>query len=265
MAEQPVASEQRTTAQPSSRTGSASRVLAYAQFEVVGLLRNGEQLLVAVVLPALAMLGLGVADVVDLPTGGAPRIAVVAPGVLALAIVSSSFTSMAIATAFDRRWGVLRQLATTPLGPRGIVLGKVLATFAVQAIQLLLLSALATAVGWQPDPSGIPAALLAWLLGSVCFTSLGLLLAARLRAEAVLAVANLLWVAFAAVGGLVLPVGGEPSLAVPGAAWLPTGALGEVLRGALGGGEVPVPALAALTLWTALALAAATRWFRPAE
>lgn len=239
------------------------RAVDYARFEAVTFLRNGEQLLVAIVLPALALLGLGVATVVDLPAvpglAEVSRIDLVTPGVLALAIVSSSFTSLAISTAFDRRWGVLRQLATTPLGPRGIVAGKVLAVFAVQVLQLAVLSGVALVLGWHPDGSGVLIALPLWLLGSLCFTGFGLLLAARLRAEAVLALANLLWVLLAA-SGLVLPLTGAGAFS-----WLPGSLLGDVMREAfITGSFALVPALA-LAAWAAFALALAARLFRPSD
>lgn len=252
---------------PTAQPNQLTRILAYARFEAIGMLRNGEQLLVAVVLPALALLGLGAVDVVRLPGAedGTARIDVVAPGVLALAIVSSSFTSQAIATAFDRRWGVLRQLSTTPLGPGGIVAGKAGAVLAVQVLQVILLAALALVLGWRPDLGSVWAALLAWWLGSLCFTSLGLLVAGRLRAEAVLAVANLAWVAFAALGGLVLPTSGDTPVPVPVMAWLPSGALGDALRATLGEGAVPGLSLGVLAAWTALLAAAAGRWFQPSE
>lgn len=252
----------RTSSSP--RTSHARCTLAYARFETVGFLRNGEQLLVSVVLPTLVLLGLGVADAVTLPRTGHARLDVVAPGVLALAVVSSSFTSIAIATAFDRRWGVLRQLATTPLGVDGIVRAKALAVVALQAVQLALLGGLALALGWRPDAALAPVAVLSWLLGSVCFTSIGLVLAGRLRAEAVLAVANLAWVVMAAVGGLVLPT--DPNtFQLPGVAWLPSGALGDAVRTSLLGDGVPVVSLAVLAGWAVLALAGAARWFRPTE
>lgn len=253
------------TAAPATRRASAvGRVLAYARFETVGMLRNGEQLLVAVVLPALALVGLGAADIVRLP-GDAARIDVVAPGVIALAIVSSSFTSQAIATAFDRRWGVLRQLATTPLGSPGIVLGKGLAVLAVQVIQVALLTGLGLALGWRPETGALWAAVLAWWLGSLSFTALGLVLAGRLRAEAVLAVANLAWVVLAGVGGLLLPTSGDTPVPVPAMAWLPTGALGDALRETLGAGAVPGVGLVVLGVWALALVLAATRWFRPSE
>lgn len=254
------------TRAPSS-PGQLGRVLAYARFEVVGMLRHGEQLLVALVLPALALIGLGAVDIVRLPSSAASgaRIDVIAPGVLALAIVSSSFTSQAIATAFDRRWGVLRQLSTTPLGPAGIVLGKAAAVLAVQVVQIAGLSALAAALGWRPHLGTLWAAVLAWLLGSLCFTALGLLLAGRLRAEAVLAIANLAWIAFAGIGGLLLPTSGDTPVPVPAMAWLPTGALGDALRDALNPGGTPAISLAVLAAWAAVLAAAAVRWFRPSE
>lgn len=242
--------------------GRFRRILDYARFEAVTFLRNGEQLLVAIVLPALALVGLGAVDIVEIPAAvdpGVARIDVVAPGVLALAIVSSSFTSLAISTAFDRRWGVLRQLATTPLGPRGIVAGKVLAVFAVQVLQLVVLAGLAAALGWRPDGVGLLVAVAVWLVGSLCFSAFALALAARLRAEAVLAVANLLWVLFA-VGGLVLPV----SEAFGWLTWLPWSGFGEAMRVALIDGAFS-PALAALAVWAGLALTLAARLFRPSE
>lgn len=245
---------------PDRVPSAAARVAAFTRFEMATLLRNGEQLLVAIVLPALALLGLTLTDIVTLPETGQPRIAVVAPGVLALAIVSSSFTSQAIQAAFDRRWGVLRQLATTPLGASGIVAGKVLAVLGVQVVQLLGLGALALTLGWRPQGGGIATAVVCWLLGSICFSALALVLAARLRAEAVLALANLLWVLAALAGGLLLPAHGSAVVAA-----LPTGALGQGLRAALTEGSTSVLALAVLLGWTVLAGAAALRLFRPSE
>src|SRR5262245_61244402 len=84
------------------------RVVAQARGEVGVLLRNGEQLLVAVALPALVLVGLVDASAPDL--GPAARIDVIMPGVLALALISSAFTGQAIQTGFDRRYGVLRLL-----------------------------------------------------------------------------------------------------------------------------------------------------------
>ncbi|WP_154793757.1 ABC transporter permease [Occultella kanbiaonis] len=233
------------------------RVVAHGGFELRNLIRNGEQLLLTLILPALMLVVLVRTDLIRLDTGGAPAIDVAAPGVLALAVMSTAFTSQAISTGFDRRAGALRLLATTPLGRTGLLGGKVLGVFAMEAVQVVILGGLALALGWQPNPSGIAAALLAVVLGTGAFTALALLLAGTLRAEAVLAGANLLWLLLVVGGGILLPAAGPTR-------FLPSGALGEAMRTALGPGPSGATwiALAVLAAWTAVFSVATVRWFK---
>lgn len=234
------------------------RILAQARFEAEILVRNGEQLLVSLVLPVLAMLALSASSYPDLPE---PRIALVAPGVLALAIVSTAFTGQAIQTAFDRRYGVLRLLATSPVGTDGLLAGKALAVASVVAGQLVVLGVVAAVLGWRPDPLGLLVTPVSAALGVWVFVALALLLAGVLRAEAVLAVANLVWVLLAGAGGLLLPgdtVGGLDVVV----RWLPSGALGEALRQALTGHGVPLLPWLVLVVWGALLSLAVVRTFR---
>lgn len=246
----------------SAPASPARRVLAQTRFEARALLGNGEQLLLSLVLPVLALVVLVRVEAVALPLDGASRVDVVAPGTLALAVLATSFTGRAIMTAFDRRAGVLRLLATTPLGPGGLLAGTVGAVLVVQAVQLLVLGGTALALGWRPVAAGAPAALLALVLATASLTALALLLAGTLRAEAVLALTNLLFVLLAAGGGVVLPAGVLPAPLALLARVLPTGALGEALRGALGSGTFPVVPLLVLAAWAAGASLAARRWFR---
>jgi ABC-2 type transport system permease protein len=233
------------------------RVLAQAGFDARVLLGNGEQLLLTLVLPALLLAGLTLTSVPDLGPG--PRIDAVAPGVLALAVLSTAFTGQAIGTAFDRRYGVLRLLGTTPLGRSGLLAGRALAVLVIEAVQVAVFGGIALLLGWRPVPSGLPRAAVALLLGTVAFVALGLLLAGTLRSEAVLAAANLVWVLLVAGGGIVVPVHG-PLGSV--AAVLPSGALGAASRAALQQGRLDVGALAVLLAWAAGAALAAVRWFR---
>lgn len=240
-----------------------ARVAAQARWEAGTMLRNGEQVLLTLVLPALVLLGLARTRVVDLGLAAGERpVDVVAPGVLALAVLSTAFTGQAIATGFDRRSGVLRLLATTPLGRGGLLAGRVLGVLAVEVVQVVLLGAVAVAVGWRPDPAGLlPGALLV-LVATAALTALALLLAGVLRAEAVLAVANLVWAALLVGGGVVVPAAALPG---PWAALvhaLPSGALGEGLRRASADGALDVPALLVLLAWAVVAAVAARRWFR---
>jgi len=238
---------------------AARRVLAQGRFDARVLLRNGEQLLLTLVLPTLILVGLTLLAVPDLGPG--PRIDVVAPGVLALAVMSTAFTGQAIGTGFDRRYGVLRLLGTTPLGRGGLVTGRVLAVLAVEAVQVAVLTGVAVALGWRPSPAGLAPAALLVVLGTAAFTCLGLLLAGTLRAEAVLAGANLAWVLLLAGGGVVIPT--ERMGALGGLARaLPSGALGDGLRAALTTGSLAPAAVGVLLAWGAVAAALAVRFFR---
>ena len=190
-----------------SRRRRPRRIRAQALFDARVLLRNGEQLLLTIVLPVLLLVGLTLASVPDL--GAGRRIDVVAPGVLALAVLSTAFTGQAIATAFDRRYGVLRLLGTTPLGRSGLLAGRVLAVLVVEAVQVVVLGVVAAgrSAGGRTR-SGCCCGRSSRLAGTAAFVALGLLLAGTLRSEAVLAAANLLWVLLVALGGVVVPVSG---------------------------------------------------------
>jgi ABC-2 type transport system permease protein len=236
-----------------------TRVLAQARFETMTLLRNGEQLLVAIVLPAMALVGLTLASYPDL--GSDRRIDVVAPGVLALAVASTAFTGQAISTAFDRRYGVLRMYGVSPLGRGGLLAGKSLAVLAMLAVQVVVLTGLALVLGWRPALGGLLPALVGMMLGVAAFVGLALLLAGTVRAEGVLALANLLWVVFLGLG-LLIPVAVLPAWAQPVAQALPSGALGEALRAALVHGAWPWSAWMVLLAWTAASWALALRLFR---
>jgi ABC-2 type transport system permease protein len=239
------------------------RVVAQAAFETRAILRNGEQLLLILVLPALLLVGLTRSGLVALETEGAARIDVVAPGVLALAVMSTSFTSQAIATAFDRRSGVLRLLATTPLGRGGLLTGKILAVLVVETGQVVVLGGLAMLLGWSPDLTGAPVALVAIALATAAFTALALVMAGTMRAEAVLAAANLVWLLLLLGGGVVVPAHQLPPPLSGFAGLLPSGALAELLRAALGGGgTAPAVPLLVLLVWAVLLAAAARRLFR---
>lgn len=226
--------------------------LAQGRWELRTIMRNGEQLLVSFGLPALALVALH-RGIFALPE---PADALGLAGVLAMAVLSSSFTSQAIALGFDRRWGVLRMLSTTPLGPGGLVRGKAIAVVGLLVAQSVVLGLLAVALGWRgTTPAGYAFLALFLVLGSSTFVSLAVVLGGTLRAEAVIALANLLWVVMLAAGALLPLDAGSPLR------FLPPGALGEGLRAAVQGGFDAVSALV-LLLWGAGLAAVARRALR---
>ena len=236
------------------------RILLQGRYESLTMLRNGEQLILAVVLPLLALVGLVVTPLLD-GLGGS-RVNVAVPGILALCAMSTAFTGQGIATGFDRRYGVLRFLSTTPLGRTGLIAGKILAVLAVLALQVAVISAVALPLGWNPPASGWLPGLALLVLGAAAFTALGLLVAGTVRPEATLAITNLLWILFGALGGIVIPAERLPAAAQGIVHYLPSGALGEALREAFLLGTVDFGAALILLAWTVLAGTAAIRWFK---
>lgn len=237
-----------------------NRVLAQARFETGTLLRNGEQLLVALVLPAMALVGLAVSHSPSLGAGRHIDLAV--PGVLALAVISTAFTGQAISTGFDRRYGVLRLLGVSPLGRNGLLVAKALAVLSIELLQGVVIGGLGLALGWHPQWMGLFAGTLVALLGTWAFVALALLLAGSLRAEGVLALANLIWIALLGLGGVIIPRTQMPAGLSHLAAVLPSGALGDGLRAAFVHGQMAGLPLLVLVAWGAVATALASRTFR---
>jgi ABC-2 type transport system permease protein len=222
-------------------------------------LRGGEQVLLTLVIPVVLLVGLTLLDVVPLPE---PRVAAVTPSVLALAVLSTAFTSQAIVLGFDRRYGVIRRLAATALPRWLLVAGRLAAALATVAIQMVVLGALAGALGWRP-PAGVAWTVPLVLLGCAAFGALGILLGGTLRAEVVLAVANAVWFVLLLAGGIVVPVDRLPGALAAVAGLLPSGALAEGLRTTLITGTAPgAGPVLVLLAWTVTATAVAVRTVR---
>lgn len=233
------------------------RILAHARIEAGLTLRNGEQLLLALVIP----IGLLVAGSLY-GDGLGWSYQTFAASVLALALWSTGFTSLAITTGFERRYGVLERLAATPLRRGDLLLGKALAVTAIAAGQGGILALVAWLLGWRPlpTPTQTLVVLLAGPLAILAFAGLALALAGTAKAEVTLALANLIYLAGAAAG-LMLPVDSFPAATQPWVAALPTAALGESLRAWAAGGTDPLP-LAVLACWVAVGLLLARKVFR---
>lgn len=249
------------TPRPGAAT-TASMVASQARMEIRLLLRNGEQVVLSIVIPMLALVG-GAVAANRLDIGGARPIDVLTPGVLALAILSTSFTSLAIGTGFERRYGVLKQLGVTPLPRAGLLAGKILSLLTVQLGQLALICAVAAALGWRPvlTPATVVAAVALWWSGSAAFAAWALLIAGTLRAEATLALANLVFVLLLAGGAVLAPATTYgPAAGLVRA--LPSGALAEGLRDALRHGRVDGVAIVVLLVWAAVGSVATSRMFR---
>ncbi|MEW2257843.1 ABC transporter permease [Streptomyces sp. NPDC047869] len=234
-------------------------IAAQAALETRMLLRNGEQLLLTVVIPTLLLVLFSSVDIVD--TGKGEAVDFLAPGVLALAVMSTAFTGQAIATGFERRYGVLKRLASSPLPRWGLMAAKTASVLVTEILQVILLIAIAFALGWSPHGNPL-AVLLLLVLGTAAFSGLGLLMAGTLKAEATLAAANLVFLLLLVGGGVIVPLekfgAGQHVLGL-----LPISALSGGLRDVLQhGAGVPWADLGILAVWAVLGLAAAGKFFR---
>ncbi|MFG2479325.1 ABC transporter permease [Streptomyces fagopyri] len=233
---------------------------AQAALETRMLLRNGEQLLLTVVIPSLLLVLFGSVDIVD--TGKGEAVDFLTPGILALAVMSTAFTGQAIATGFERRYGVLKRLAASPLPRWGLMTAKTLSVLVTEVLQVVLLAVIAFALGWSPHGDPV-AVLLLLVLGTAAFSGLGLLMAGTLKAEATLAAANLVFLLLLVGGGVIVPMDKFPSGVQDVLGLLPISALSDGLRDVLQhGAGMPWGDLGILAVWAVVGLTAAGRFFR---
>ncbi|MCU0263333.1 MAG: ABC transporter permease [Candidatus Nanopelagicales bacterium] len=235
-----------------------ARWWAQSRLEWRQLMTNGEQILLTLIIPIAVLVGVTRLDLASIDDA--------TPGVMALAILSTAFTATAIATGFERRSGVLKFLGATPLARSGLLVGKTTATFAVIAVQLVLISAVALALGWSRVVDHPLLVVATVILGTIALGSWGFALAGLLRAEATLAVANGIFLLLLFAGGIVLPTDRLPGPMAGVVQLLPSAALGDALRSLLGAPSgasgVPWSELLVLMVWAVAGVVLSIRTFR---
>jgi ABC-2 type transport system permease protein len=233
-------------------------LLAQLRVELILTMRRGESLLITIVVPVVLLIFFGAVAATP------PDFLV--PGLLALAVMSTSMVSLGIATAYERYYGALKRLLGSPLPRISLIAAKTLSVLVIELVQVTILVSIARLMfGWMPSGS-LPEAMAALILGSAAFAGLGLLMAGSLRAEATLAVANGLYLVFLLLGGFILPIDRLPGAIGTVAHALPAAALTDAARGALSGPNAAQGALGPLALlaaWAVVTLGAAALTFRP--
>jgi len=216
------------------------------------LFTNGETVFLTLGIPVVFLLFFSAVHV--LPTGTRHPVDFLVPGVLALAVMSTSMTALGIGTGFERGYGVLKRLGTTPLGRPRLLAAKIMAIVAVELIQAGVLVAVGYGLGWDPGGAGgagalVGAAIAAMVLGTIAFGGIGLVLAGTLKPLVNLAVVNALFVVLLLLGGMLIPLGKLPVWLADLSRVLPASALADALHGTLGHGT-PV----SVRDWTVLAV-----------
>jgi ABC-2 type transport system permease protein len=233
---------------------------AQLRAEVTVVRRNGEQLLVTLGIPLLLLGFFSVVDV--LPSDTPEAVDFLVPGILALAIMSTSMVGLGIATGFERSYLVLKRLAATPLGTPRLIAAKTLSVAIIEVVQMVLLIGLGLALGWKATHPNWLLAALGVLLGTLAFAGIGLTLAGTLRGEVNLAAVNGLYLVFLLLGGVLFPQDQLPGVLQAVGNLLPTAALSEVLRDTLMSSGDSTSSWLVLAAWAVAAPAAAAKFFR---
>ena len=237
------------------------RTFLQTRSEVSLVVRNGEQLLLTLVIPVLLLVFFSVVDV--LPSGTQEPVDFLLPGIVALAVMSTSMVSLGIATGFERTYTVLKRLGATPLTRGELVSAKMLSVAAVEVLQLVILVPLGVLLGWQTGGGTAILALPAVLLGTAAFSGIGLTLAGTLRGEINLAAQNGLYLVLLLLGGMVIPMLSLPGPLRTVCEYLPSSALADVMRDSLtGAGNRPGLSWVVLAVWAVVAPVTAARTFR---
>jgi ABC-2 type transport system permease protein len=239
---------------------SRAAVAAQTRAELLLLVRRGENLVVTMLIPLGVLVFFTKLDAVN--TDGRP-VQFLVPGVLALAVMATAMVSLGIATGYERRYGVLKRLGSTPLGRPGVLAAKTLTVLGIEAAQATVILVTAALLGWRIPGGGIVAAVPVVVAGTVAFAGIGLLMAGTLRAEATLGLANGLFLALLFLGGMAYPLDRLPRALESLATLLPAAALSTSLRSALDPGTGwSVSAVVVLGVWTVAAPLLAARRFR---
>ncbi|MGH7610311.1 MAG: ABC transporter permease [Candidatus Dormibacteria bacterium] len=240
------------------RAASWSRCFrAQLGVELLLLLRQGENLLVILVLPVLLLVLFTGARI--FPAGQGRPVDFLVPGVLTVALMSTGLVTLGISTAYQRYYRVLKRLGGTPLSRGALSAAKASATITVEVAQVVLLLVIASFFLHWSARGSLALAIPVLALGAVAFAGLGLTLAGALRAELTLGSANGLYLLFLILGGVVLPIDHLPGLIQPLARVLPPTVLSASLRSILQGARPGALDLGLLVAW-AVILAALAAW-----
>ncbi len=238
----------------------AKAIRAQTRIEMLLTVRRAESLLVTLVIPLGILVFFSTVDAVN--TTYKEPVDFLVPGVLALAVMSSAMVSLGIATGYERRYGVLKRLGSTPLSRAGLLSAKTLNVLVLEIVQAFVIVITGIALGWDAT-GGLVAAIALLLVGTVAFAGIGMLMAGTLRAEANLALANGLFLVLLFLGGMAYPLAKLPDAIEVVAKLLPAAALSETVRAVLTPGRsFPTGELVVLLVWAVAAPLAAAHWFR---
>jgi ABC-2 type transport system permease protein len=234
-------------------------ISAQARAELMLQARRGENAIVTLAVPIGVLVFFAKVDAVT--TDFSDPLDFLVPGVLALSVMAAAMVSLGIATGFERRYGVLKRLGSTPLSRGGLLVAKTATVLLLEVVQFVLVIVTALALGWNMT-SGVVPALGLLLLGTIAFAGIGMLMAGTLRAEANLAASNALFLVLLFLGGMAYPLDKLPAALEAIAKLLPAAALSETVRAVLTTEPFPTGEFVVLVAWAVVTPLLAARFFR---
>jgi ABC-2 type transport system permease protein len=102
------------------------------------------------------------------------------PGIFAMVLLFSTMLS-ALATVHDREFGPIRMLLVAPLARPVTVVAKLVSSSALGVLQAVLFLPLIWILGLRPTPLALVELLGAFVISAIALSSIGLVLASRLR------------------------------------------------------------------------------------
>jgi len=237
------------------------QVMAQTKIELLLTLRRGESVLITLIVPVLLLIFFASLNIVPAATGKA--VDFLLPGILALAVMAAGMVSLGKATAYERYYGVLKRLGSSPLPRSGLIIAKLISVLVLELIQIIILIGVAIILyGWRPAGSPL-LTLLVMAIGMVTFSALGWAMAGALRAEVTLAGANGLYLLFLLLGGGILPLSHLPPALAAIAQILPAAALTQALQATMSNNApFPIFSLVTLAVWAVAILLVAIRTFK---
>jgi ABC-2 type transport system permease protein len=244
-------------------------LLHQLRFDLLSMRRNRRAQMFILVLPVLLLVtfaGLFGTSAVEVAGQDVAANRASVPGIMGLSVLTASFMALAIAVINQRETGILKRRRATPVPAAVLVVSRTLtAMLSSLAACALLVVVAAAGFGIDPPPGGVLPALLAVIVGSLCFASCAYAISASVKnAESAQPLMQAVLLPLQMISGIYFPISQLPDWlqhvanAFPLAhltnalqhAWLPTGA--QIAWGDLG----------VMALWAAGAAFVAARRFK---
>ncbi len=191
------------------------------------------------------------------------------PGIMVMFVLLVMGTSGAILLVIERRQGLLRRLAYTPIARTSVVLGKWGGKFCVGVVQIafaMLAGTIIFKMNWGPDLGWV---VLVMLVYGALMAAVGMLLGNAATSEGMAAAIGVIAAnVLAALGGCWWPIEVTPAWMQKLQLFLPTGWAMDALHKLISFGSGPtsvVPHLVGMALATAILVAVTVRVFRYEE